>query len=196
MDRRVLGRITTACERIASIVDSILKLTEDGGPSQENVDLSASSKLFCQEVAREMRFARVRWQVDVDALRLKLPSGYWDLILPSLIKNAFEAAVPEQEPEVVISSELRGAMLVLVIADNGPRFDESQIPHFFEPFFTSKLETPGRGMGLTIAHVLTTRLGWTLEIRREQAWTRVYLKLSLQDVKEFQAVDGRLAQAQ
>jgi two-component system NtrC family sensor kinase len=68
-----------------------------------------------------------------------------------IIVNATEAI--SENGEIVISTENTETGLVKInISDNGVGIPEDDIPHIFEPFFSTKRETSGIGLGLAIVH--------------------------------------------
>ncbi len=186
IDRRVLGRVSHACERISSIVRSILELSKDGDGSLEAIDLVQSCQFHAELMSQRPSLAHIKCKIQLAEKSFQIPNGHWDLITKALIQNGFEAASNQPLPEVRISSEENTSFFLLTIADNGPLFDEAQIPNFFEPFYSSKADFQGRGMGLTIAYVLATRLGWNIDISRAGAWTQVRLKIPITSLQTQQ----------
>ncbi len=177
LDRRVFPRIIQACERISAIVKSILELSRDEEDRLESIDLLKSCQLHIEHIMDSTRLNHVKYSLELDPLQFQVTGGNWDLILKAILQNAFEAVESQSLPQVTVSWEQHEAYFNLLIADNGPAFDETAIGNFFEPFYTSKSDSHGRGMGLTIAHVLATRLGWNIQFRREGTWTKVHLKI-------------------
>jgi signal transduction histidine kinase len=51
------------------------------------------------------------------------------------------------------------------IVDNGPGIASTDLPHIFEPFYTTKTE--GTGLGLAISYSIIERSGGTLQVESE-----------------------------
>jgi signal transduction histidine kinase len=183
LDPKVFPRMQQACERIALIVRGILELSQDQTNAAENVHLRENLQKHLNELSQLPSFQHIESRLQELNFQLTLPQGVWDPIIKALVQNAFEAAAQREGPKVNVSLEWDEATLSLVVADNGPPFDERKISQFFEPFFTSKFDSHGRGMGLTIAHVLATRMGWSLEIRRDGTWTKARITMPRSSIK-------------
>ena len=81
----------------------------------------------------------------------RLPDeGLLDQTLINLLRNAADAAVEGDQPQVWLSTRLndRGHP-VIEVADNGPGIDPEVMEKIFLPFFTTKAE--GSGVGLSLA---------------------------------------------
>jgi two-component system NtrC family sensor kinase len=69
----------------------------------------------------------------------------------ALLVNASEAV--EENGEIIIRTRNNDSdSLVIEITDNGVGIAEEDIPHIFEPFFSTKQSTSGIGLGLAIVH--------------------------------------------
>jgi len=60
-----------------------------------------------------------------------------------------------------------GAYVRLVVSDTGVGMSAETIPRIFEPFYTTKTEEEGLGLGLTVVQATVTRLGGTIAVESE-----------------------------
>ncbi len=92
----------------------------------------------------------------------KLPLAQGDLqrVLTQLIHNAAEHGASQ----VTLTSQ--GTTLWIV--DDGQGIDPGDLPRIFDPFFTSKRDAGGTGMGLPIARALIEAAGGQLEAEPRQ----------------------------
>ena len=67
----------------------------------------------------------------------------------------------ESKPQITI--QVNSTEKTILISDNGPGIDESDVPYIFEPFFSAKGDE-GRGLGLYIARQVARRDGIDLEL--------------------------------
>lgn len=51
------------------------------------------------------------------------------------------------------------AAITVTIEDSGPGIDPSQLPHIFDPFYTTKEPGKGTGLGLSVSFMIIERLG-------------------------------------
>jgi len=101
-------------------------------------------------------------------------------VLVNLISNAREslAAAPSSSgSEIEVGARgLDQGGVVLWVADRGPGIPPADLPHVFEPYFTTK--RTGTGLGLAISRKVVEALGGTLRIEsREGEGTRAEIEL-------------------
>jgi signal transduction histidine kinase len=96
-----------------------------------------------------------------ETVELMIDPGQLEQALVNLLKNAEEATIDENVPEVSISAKLtHGSRLRIEICDNGSGVADDVIPHIFTPFFTTKRK--GNGIGLAMVRQLVRRNGGTV----------------------------------
>lgn len=81
-------------------------------------------------------------------------------ILYHLAKNAIEAM--KGEGKLIIRVQLAFSVkeepyALIMLADTGPGIPEAKLPHLFQPFFTTKTETDGNGLGLYLTKLLVEK---------------------------------------
>ena len=101
-------------------------------------------------------------------------------VLVNLIANARESLAAASSPsgsEIEIGARgLDRGGVVLWVEDRGPGIPAADLPHVFEPYFTTK--RTGTGLGLAIARKVVEALGGTIRIEsREGEGTRVEIEL-------------------
>jgi two-component system NtrC family sensor kinase len=69
----------------------------------------------------------------------------------AILVNSTEAVTENGEIIVQTSNPDKDNILIEII-DNGIGITAEDIPHIFEPFFSTKQEVHGIGLGLSIAH--------------------------------------------
>jgi len=60
-----------------------------------------------------------------------------------------------------------GGDLRIHLADTGPGIAKEDIPHLFEPFFSTKKEGQGVGLGLSVVYGIVERHGGTISVQSE-----------------------------
>ncbi len=98
----------------------------------------------------------------------------------ALVVNASEAV--HEQGEIVISTFNPDAdHISLAISDNGSGISESDMPHIFEPFFSTKHNTSGIGLGLSIVHGIVENHKGKIEVDSEpNKGTTITITLPLQ----------------
>jgi len=67
-------------------------------------------------------------------------------------------------PMVVIRTAVRAAAVSLEISDNGPGIAAAELPRIWDPFWTTKEEGEGTGLGLSVVHGIITQHGGTIDV--------------------------------
>lgn len=84
----------------------------------------------------------------------------------AIIVNASEAVL--DNGEIVISTKNPDIDSIKIeISDNGIGIPEDDIPHIFEPFFSTKRDTSGIGLGLAIVHGIVKSHNGKIEVKSE-----------------------------
>lgn len=84
-------------------------------------------------------------------------------VLRILLDNALRHTPPGTG--VRVSAARANGHVRLEVADRGPGITDQNMPHIFEPFFTSAEQAQGAGLGLAIAHELADRMQGRLTVR-------------------------------
>jgi two-component system NtrC family sensor kinase len=96
--------------------------------------------------------------------------GQLDIVLVNLIMNAVQAAKEESsDPLVTVVSSVQDDSVMISIADNGPGIPRTQRNQVFDPFFSTKPDGSGLGLGLAISQSIVTRIGGTLSCDSDYA---------------------------
>jgi two-component system sensor kinase FixL len=82
-------------------------------------------------------------------------------VLLNLLMNAMDAIVPlpPERRRVRVSTSQNGAVVRLAVSDTGIGIPAGRLSQIFEPFYTTKSEGSGMGMGLAIARSIVEAHG-------------------------------------
>jgi len=159
-----LRRVRAAAQRLGHVIDGMVSLASLGHGELvvERVDLS----LIAGQVVAELRARDPERVVEVDIeddLIVLTDVMLADLILASLIANAWKFTVNEPVAHICVGSVARDERTAFYVRDNGVGFDLAYAHKLFVPFETLHAtgEFAGPGVGLaTVARTLE-RLGGT-----------------------------------
>ena len=91
-------------------------------------------------------------------------SGQLHQVFLNLLENAMDAVQDgENGSEVKVVASLTETEAYIAIQDDGPGLDPDQIPHLFEPFYSTKPPGEGTGLGLYIAYGIVSEHGGSLQ---------------------------------
>jgi C4-dicarboxylate-specific signal transduction histidine kinase len=97
------------------------------------------------------------------ALPVQMNVNDLEQVISNLIINAIDA-VAEQRGEIRVRITADGAMVTIIIDDNGTGIAADDAPHIFTPFFSTKEIGVGTGLGLTMVYGMVTDVGGWVEV--------------------------------
>jgi len=160
-----LGEIEDCAERIRRIVRDLGTFAREGaatdpGRSDVRVVIERSLGLVAHEVKHRARIvcelAEVP-EVAADPARLAQ-------VFVSLLANAAQAITPghPDRNELRVRTRTDAGAVVVEIEDTGRGIAPEDLPHLFEPFFTTR--DGAAGLGLPVCHGIVTALGGRIEL--------------------------------
>jgi signal transduction histidine kinase len=152
-DREVkrLQRIIDSAKNVQNVVQSFLSFARPGhlDPDAVNVNSLILSLLDEQAELFEQAAISVSFHPDENLQLLAADKAHLRSIFLNVITNAREALLMRKEDRRLLVVTRGGKNVIrIVIANNGPPFDERIESHLFQPFSTSKDD--GTGLGLAI----------------------------------------------
>jgi signal transduction histidine kinase len=120
----------------------------------------------------------LRHQIEIiGELHENLPTVYADpqqlaQVFLNLLANARQALERvDHERQIIVRTALldgnHNSLIEIRISDNGPGISAERLPRIFEPFYTSRSEVTGAGLGLSICHRIVSSLRGTIEAESE-----------------------------
>ncbi|MBI1207745.1 MAG: sensor histidine kinase [Azospirillum sp.] len=164
--RANLGEIAQLTDRMARITRQLKTFARKASGTLEPVVVADAVEEALALLATRLRAGRV------DIVRV-WPSGHrlWVIgevvrlqqVLVNLFRNAVDAMAGRPRRILSIELEEQADRVVMRIRDTGPGIAESELPHLFEPFYTTKGLDEGLGLGLSISRGIVRDFGGTLE---------------------------------
>ena len=161
----VRGEVVHGLERIRRIVADLSHFASDRRTEQvldiqgelERALTICKSRLLGVKLERELTHSR----------EVSLAAGYLTQVILNLLANAADAVASAKEPRIVLRTrDVEGGVEVSV-EDNGAGIPPEVLPHIFEPFFSTKAQNQGAGLGLSVCLGLARRWGGTLLVTSE-----------------------------
>ncbi|MFO7445858.1 MAG: HAMP domain-containing sensor histidine kinase [Ignavibacteriaceae bacterium] len=84
--------------------------------------------------------------------------------LMSLLINAIEAMPNPGKITVIITEEKKNS--IIRVTDEGTGIDPKDLPHIFEPFYSTKEASKGTGLGLAVAYGIITHHNGNIEVEK------------------------------
>jgi len=99
-------------------------------------------------------------------------------VIINIILNSIDA-FPPIGGKILIKYEFINNKHILKISDNGPGIDKIDMPHIFEPFYSTKKEGEGSGLGLFLCYSYMKLLDGEIEIENNPANSGLTVRLIL-----------------
>ena len=150
--REICDDIVAEDHRAAEVIRRLAALFKRGEPQLVPLDVNellgdtlelARTNLLTRHVRPVLHLAAALPRIDGDRVQLQQ-------LLLNLIVNAADTmdATPRSQRQLSLSTALCDAQVQVCVADRGPGIAASDMPHLFEPFWSTK--AGGMGIGLAI----------------------------------------------
>ena len=153
-------------EKNEVIVQNLLKTTIDViSSSLKNDDLQISTKFTD------------------DDIEFYINEGSLSQVVLNIIKNSQDALVKveqEQEKEIIVEMYTDDKNLKIIIKDNANGIEQDILPKIFNPYFTTKHQSQGVGLGLyMVRESMEKHLNGTVDVNTSAEGTEFILTLQL-----------------
>jgi len=143
-------------ERTASLVQSFKQVSTDQVTEQQRVfALKEYLKDILVSLQPKFRGKKIDFKINCDE-KLKLNSypGVYAQIFTNLLLNSLQHGFPEMDTGTIgIKADINKELLKIQYSDDGAGISTKDLPHIFEPFYTSDHQH-GAGLGLNIVYNL------------------------------------------
>ena len=162
--REALEQNAREAGRCGQIVKSLLKFSAGESDEKTVCDLN---RLVAQALGpilrRPLDGATIEETLTSDPLPIAASEIAIEQVVVNLVENALQAG--EGRPNRIrVVSRRRASWAELEISDTGRGIDEADRSRIFDPFFTSRLENGGTGLGLSVVYGILRDHGGTVEV--------------------------------
>ncbi|HEU4960703.1 MAG TPA: HAMP domain-containing sensor histidine kinase [Sphingomonas sp.] len=157
--RRFLANATSDADRLSRLVQRLLDLARADMTTIDaaaHADLRAAARTVADSF-RDDTFT-VRLDLPSDLPSARIPPEVLETILETLIENSRQA----DARQVTIGARAEGEGIALYVADDGCGIPPADLERIFEPFFTSRRQSGGAGIGLAIVRSLLAATGGSI----------------------------------
>ncbi|GGX88110.1 histidine kinase [Litchfieldella qijiaojingensis] len=168
---RMLEDISTGAQRIRRIVDDLRDFARQGPVDlSESVDLNevvaAAIRLVDSTIRKSTDHFQVRY--DESAPRFRGSAQKIEQVVINLIVNACQA-LDSRDNAISVATQYDAAKnrLCLEVRDEGQGIEPENLSRLSDPFFTTKREQGGMGLGLSVSLSIVQEHGGTLDYDSE-----------------------------
>jgi signal transduction histidine kinase len=143
-------------ERTASLVQSFKQVSADQASEQQRMfELKEYFNDILLSLRPKFREKKIEIKVECDEkLTLNSYPGVYAQIFTNLLLNSLQHGFPESDTGIItIKADVNRELLKIHYSDDGAGISKKDLPHIFEPFYTSDKHR-GTGLGLNIVYNL------------------------------------------
>lgn len=164
-DRRRLQRIIEGVERIDHFVHDLLSLAETDELDFESVDVHTVLRSSVQLNRRilDEHGVEVIWELDADDGVVIGHEGGLTQVFSNLLRNAARA-MPSDGGTITVGTGRQGATFWIEVEDTAKGIPDEIRDRIFEPFFSSRKDGSGTGLGLALVERVVDQHGGDVEV--------------------------------
>lgn len=167
-DRRTLDIALQQLERVTGLIRQLLDFARSQPGPEQAVDIPWTIRTvsdLVQPLAKRRSATILVETPDSIPGVAGLPDGVQQIVL-NLVMNALQAI--SEGGKVRVSAQMNGNEVVLVVEDDGPGIPEERRAAVFDPFYTTKKQGEGSGLGLTVVLGLVRRMGGQMRVDQSE----------------------------
>jgi two-component system NtrC family sensor kinase len=156
--------IADETQRCGQIVKNLLLFARRGIGEVAPHDVAQVTEEALKIVAHHIELNHVTLNRDLRALTVVCDGSQIRQALVALLVNAIEAMRDGGELNVSTRPEPEREGVRFAISDTGSGINPEDLKHIFEPFYTSKPEGKGVGLGLAVVYGIVSRHGGSIDV--------------------------------
>lgn len=175
--REELEIVAQQSERISRIVGQLIKLARPASAGERECDAVAIIRDVLAFLAPELRHRHIEGTLDTELERAPVPLD-GDRLFQVIFNLCWNSIGVQPDGGVIRVSVAADAERVhITVQDAGPGVPEEDRDHVFEPFFSTKRDAGGSGLGLTIVEGLLREVGGTIALEPSERGARFTIHL-------------------
>lgn len=163
MDLDVIERHTRQAQRVLQDLLNFARPKAAGsGTANACAVAAAMTEVFLVQAMK--KGTRMILECAAESLMVRMGIGELEQVISNLVINALDAVAEQTGIILVRVVSAESGMVIIEVEDNGPGVRSEDVPHIFDPFFSTKEIGAGTGLGLTVVYGMVTDVGGTVEI--------------------------------
>jgi two-component system NtrC family sensor kinase len=165
--RKYLSQVTSETARVGRIVSDLLAFSRRSKPQRAPADLNKIVKMTVSLTQHKMRLSNIELETNLNEGLPAVPCDPSQIqqVVLNLLLNAAEATQSKAERRVSISTAAAEGGVRLIVSDNGEGIPPENLAKIFHPFFTTKSEGKGVGLGLAVSYGIIEAHGGEIEVK-------------------------------
>jgi len=163
--REMVARIGTEAQRLSHLARGLLSFSgKESAPAEVDINLTTRFVLEFISYEAARRGVAIETKLDFRLPVLIMDGNQLKQILLNIIMNALQAMEPGGGRLVVETATGGAGEVRISISDTGPGIEPASLERIFQPYYTTKAEGDGTGLGLFVTKTLVEKLGGRIEV--------------------------------
>jgi signal transduction histidine kinase len=175
--RKNAAIVVKECDRITHIVEQLLAFARRRAPAMTEIDLTRTVRTVIDIMGVEARRRGVRLSVDRADVPVRIRGDHEQLqqVVINLLSNALVAtpkggtvslSLQRDDPHDSLAGGASPCVR-LMVADTGSGMPRSVVDKLFQPFFTTRSDDGGTGLGLAVVKAIVADHGGRISARSQ-----------------------------
>jgi PAS domain S-box-containing protein len=180
--------------RCGSIVNNLLTFARQKNVEAKDIDLIEVVQTIMMLTKHQLESSQVEYELDLPKAPFKVygDSTQIQQCLMNLIFNAIESMPEGGKLTISGGPDDEENMVWLSVADNGHGIKPEDLPHIFEPFYTTKVDGKGVGLGLSMTYGIIRKHNGIIEVNSNPSKGTVFkIKLPRSSPNEIAHMDAK-----
>jgi polar amino acid transport system substrate-binding protein len=166
LKKKAIGMMENAVDRSSEIIDNLLRFSRMSNENWANVNLRQSIRSILSFEEHTLIKNNINVTLNCnETIYLYLIQESLEMILINLIINAVDAM--ENGGDIVIDCAESEEEVMITVSDTGAGIPEEIRANIFNPFFTTKMNRNGGGLGLYIVYNEISKLNGKITVESE-----------------------------
>ncbi len=163
-------KILSSCEKIKSIGESVFTNTQLETSSLDS--LETKPQQLAELVWSSMEEVAMGFEIpveiidNIEPIEISCNKQAFEGALINLIKNAYEAVKEQPKPWIKITNRVKNDSVILQVVDSGHGIKDAN--RIFEPYYTTKQQLGGKGVGLQVVQKYFHRIGGHIKYKKNE----------------------------
>jgi two-component system NtrC family sensor kinase len=180
--------------RCGSIVNNLLTFARQKNVEAKDIDLIEVVQTIMMLTKHQLESSQVEYELNLPKAPFKVygDSTQIQQCLMNLIFNAIESMPEGGKLTISGGPDDEENMVWLAVADNGHGIKPEDLPHIFEPFYTTKVDGKGVGLGLSMTYGIIRKHNGIIEVNSNPSKGTVFkIKLPRSSPNEIAHMDAK-----
>lgn len=159
-DTKMVDVALEECQRMRNLLKDLQNFSRPTTGQKELFDIHEPieiSLFFYKKLLKDKKIHLVE-QYDRSLPRIMAVKDQIYQVFVNLVMNAIDA-MPDTGGTITVITALTGDRMKVTVQDNGAGIEEKHLEHIFEPFYSTKPEVEGIGLGLYVSYGIMKSYG-------------------------------------